>query len=321
LPQAGDEPPAPEAREERQGFGRSTNSRVSIAIGPSATLSDHRSYVSSDKEVSEPPTSRLMRRTTHEQVEIAASADVRLSLVSVLEEDCTTLVNVVKEGNTYKKSGASIYDGAYAIWEADSVCVSAGQTDKHVRVGLTTDFDDAASGSNRYRSGIMMGLFPKSRLKGPDRREVRNGVFLPQWRYDEIYTSDTLLCIKVQGDDMVATADGMELDRRTTTTATKFAMLWFYEPEAAMTIEQVGGIAGVCHGEVAEKKAEVVPKAAVKATTTTTTTTTTIATQSRVALEDTTTTTTPEPEESAAIIHSPVFATVVIAVMAHACAQ
>jgi len=84
-----------------------------------------------------------------------------------------TLVNVVKEGSTYTKNGGGSAYNAYASWVANSICVKAGQTNKHVRLGLTTDVTD----NYRFSNGRYVGLFPNGRLYKPPGSGIRKAWF------------------------------------------------------------------------------------------------------------------------------------------------
>merc|ERR1719265_2167490 len=75
------------------------------------------------------------------------------------------LVNVRQDGNTYTNEGEGVGSAypASAVWARRDICVSAGQTNKHVRIGLTTNADDNPG----YPNGKFVGLFPSGRLYKP----------------------------------------------------------------------------------------------------------------------------------------------------------
>jgi len=171
LPQAGDEPPAPEAREERQAFGRSTNSRVSIAIGPSAALYDHRSYMSSDKDTGDQAyfTGHVQESTRHHGDEHNAG---RLTVVRPHHLMRRSLVDVIPttidaEANSTSPISASsgvspeatLKSGAVVDGTMGSANVAANSTPK---IGKKTNFWKARAIDVRSSSGKLPDTMPRN---------------------------------------------------------------------------------------------------------------------------------------------------------------
>lgn len=129
--------------------------------------------------------------------------------------------NVVVNGLTYTKSGGGNSYNAYASWVANSICVTAGQTTRHVRIGLTTD----AADDHNYPNGKYIGLFPNGRLYKPPGS-------------DSSYTTSDIICMRVEGSNIVASKNGANLETwvGSVGSGTNYVKLFFHEVGNGITV-------------------------------------------------------------------------------------
>lgn len=111
------------------------------------------------------------------------------------------LVNVIKEGLTYTKIDGDLYEGE-VVFRVDppvqEITVIAGQTNKHVKFGITPDKDDdwlySANPAGRY-----IGLFPGRRLFKPPGA-------------DSTYDTSDIIQMKVERGCIVAYKNAVKLE-------------------------------------------------------------------------------------------------------------
>jgi hypothetical protein len=135
------------------------------------------------------------------------------------------LMRVKESENSYtKKSGGNTYN-AYATFESTAICVkSQSANNKHTRIGLTTNKGD----NHGYPNGKYIGLFPNGRMYKPPYR-------------DSSYNRDTVVCLKVEGSDIVAYKDNVKMEtwKGAIKSGKVYAKLFFHEVGAALKTVQL----------------------------------------------------------------------------------
>eukprot|EP00930_Biecheleria_cincta_P097880 TRINITY_DN89564_c0_g1_i1.p1 TRINITY_DN89564_c0_g1~~TRINITY_DN89564_c0_g1_i1.p1 ORF type:complete len:1514 (+),score=293.40 TRINITY_DN89564_c0_g1_i1:171-4544(+) len=118
------------------------------------------------------------------------------------------------DGSMRKLKPGSGYDASVFMPKRDTIKVRSLQTNKHVRVGMTSDPEDGVA----FGKGAWFGLFPGGRL------------YLPGKEHASTYSTDDTLEMKATGNSFLLYKNGEKLHAWENKASSSIgAKIWFYE--------------------------------------------------------------------------------------------
>lgn len=138
-------------------------------------------------------------------------------------------MKVSQVGTTYTKTGSAKAYDAYATWMGTSVCASAGQLNKHIRMGIVRG---SCVPDIRFPAGAFFGFFPKA---------VGNTAYASDesrlWVPGEGGTDNTynvavdVICVKVEGSEFVYYKNDVKIHSKPDAgVGNAYVAIFLYEP-------------------------------------------------------------------------------------------